>query len=204
MNAFTYRCNSFNFLQSCLRIEKKKTLLMLSYLFFKGERDHADLLDNVSFGKRQFYFFQEVKKIKQDQQNHFHVKPSNVFFFACFFMTSRSVLYCSSQFNSNIKTVTANAALFLSVWVFWCRSVSCVSPGLFAGRALQMEDDLVISFQLLLCTLELFIKRCSSDQLQSLYRKPQQHFIQISSIQIFESPFQQEKEIIIGKQIIMT
>uniref|UniRef100_M4A7D6 Retinoblastoma-associated protein n=1 Tax=Xiphophorus maculatus TaxID=8083 RepID=M4A7D6_XIPMA len=38
------------------------------------------------------------------------------------------------------------------------------------GRALQMEDDLVISFQLLLCTLELFIKRCSSDQLQSLYQ----------------------------------
>ncbi|XP_007563188.1 retinoblastoma-associated protein [Poecilia formosa] len=38
------------------------------------------------------------------------------------------------------------------------------------GRALQMEDDLVISFQLLLCTLELFIKRCSSDQLQPLYQ----------------------------------
>ncbi|MEQ2254661.1 hypothetical protein ILYODFUR_005966, partial [Ilyodon furcidens] len=38
------------------------------------------------------------------------------------------------------------------------------------GRALQMEDDLVISFQLLLCTLELFIKRCSPDQLQPLYQ----------------------------------
>uniref|UniRef100_A0A3Q3ALP1 Retinoblastoma-associated protein n=1 Tax=Kryptolebias marmoratus TaxID=37003 RepID=A0A3Q3ALP1_KRYMA len=44
------------------------------------------------------------------------------------------------------------------------------SPVLFAGRALQMEDDLVISFQLLLCTLELFIKRCSPDLLQPLYR----------------------------------
>ncbi|KAM4546496.1 retinoblastoma-associated protein [Fundulus diaphanus] len=38
------------------------------------------------------------------------------------------------------------------------------------GRALQMEDDLVISFQLLLCTLELIIKRCSPDQLQPLYQ----------------------------------
>lgn len=38
------------------------------------------------------------------------------------------------------------------------------------GRALQMEDDLVISFQLLLCTLELFIKRCSPDLLQPLYK----------------------------------
>ncbi|XP_037544032.1 retinoblastoma-associated protein [Nematolebias whitei] len=37
------------------------------------------------------------------------------------------------------------------------------------GRALQMEDDLVISFQLLLCTLELFIKRCCPDLLQPLY-----------------------------------
>ncbi|CAN9501735.1 unnamed protein product [Ophioblennius macclurei] len=38
------------------------------------------------------------------------------------------------------------------------------------GRALQMEDDLVISFQLMLCTLELFIKRCSPDLLQPLYK----------------------------------
>ncbi|KAM9332376.1 retinoblastoma-associated protein [Pholidichthys leucotaenia] len=38
------------------------------------------------------------------------------------------------------------------------------------GRALQMEDDLVISFQLLLCTLELFIKRCSPDLLQPFYK----------------------------------
>uniref|UniRef100_A0A3Q0SAZ1 Retinoblastoma 1 n=1 Tax=Amphilophus citrinellus TaxID=61819 RepID=A0A3Q0SAZ1_AMPCI len=38
------------------------------------------------------------------------------------------------------------------------------------GRALQMEDDLVISFQLLLCTLELIIKHCSPDLLQPLYK----------------------------------
>uniref|UniRef100_A0A8C4ITQ7 Retinoblastoma-associated protein n=1 Tax=Dicentrarchus labrax TaxID=13489 RepID=A0A8C4ITQ7_DICLA len=41
---------------------------------------------------------------------------------------------------------------------------------LSAGRALQMEDDLVISFQLLLCTLELCIKRCPPDLLQPLYK----------------------------------
>uniref|UniRef100_A0A674NS31 Retinoblastoma 1 n=1 Tax=Takifugu rubripes TaxID=31033 RepID=A0A674NS31_TAKRU len=39
-----------------------------------------------------------------------------------------------------------------------------------AGRALQMEDDLVISFQLLLCTLEFCIKRCPPDLLQPLYK----------------------------------
>uniref|UniRef100_A0A674NAD1 Retinoblastoma-associated protein n=1 Tax=Takifugu rubripes TaxID=31033 RepID=A0A674NAD1_TAKRU len=38
------------------------------------------------------------------------------------------------------------------------------------GRALQMEDDLVISFQLLLCTLEFCIKRCPPDLLQPLYK----------------------------------
>uniref|UniRef100_A0A8D0AWY1 Retinoblastoma 1 n=1 Tax=Sander lucioperca TaxID=283035 RepID=A0A8D0AWY1_SANLU len=37
-------------------------------------------------------------------------------------------------------------------------------------KALQMEDDLVISFQLLLCTLESFIKRCPPDLLQPLYK----------------------------------
>ncbi|KAI4814450.1 hypothetical protein KUCAC02_003646 [Chaenocephalus aceratus] len=48
---------------------------------------------------------------------------------------------------------------------------SCWTMFLLAkGRALQMEDDLVISFQLLLCTLELFIKRCPSDLLQPLYK----------------------------------
>lgn len=61
---------------------------------------------------------------------------------------------------------------------------------MFAGRALQMEDDLVISFQLLLCTLELFIKRCSADQLQPLYRKIHQHLSQtLSLFHTFWSPY---------------
>ncbi|KAF1378719.1 hypothetical protein PFLUV_G00193440 [Perca fluviatilis] len=48
---------------------------------------------------------------------------------------------------------------------------SCWTMFLLAkGRALQMEDDLVISFQLLLCTLESFIKRCPPDLLQPLYK----------------------------------
>ncbi|KAK2828493.1 hypothetical protein Q5P01_019527 [Channa striata] len=47
---------------------------------------------------------------------------------------------------------------------------SCWTMFLLAkGRTLQMEDDLVISFQLLLCTLELFIKRCPSELLQQPY-----------------------------------
>ncbi|XP_074528794.1 retinoblastoma-associated protein [Halichoeres trimaculatus] len=48
---------------------------------------------------------------------------------------------------------------------------SCWTMFLLAkGRALQMEDDLVISFQLLLCTLELCIKRCPPNILQPLYK----------------------------------
>ncbi|XP_034539381.1 retinoblastoma-associated protein [Notolabrus celidotus] len=48
---------------------------------------------------------------------------------------------------------------------------SCWTMFLLAkGRALQMEDDLVISFQLLLCTLELCIKRCPPELLQPLYK----------------------------------
>uniref|UniRef100_A0A6Q2ZHF9 Retinoblastoma 1 n=1 Tax=Esox lucius TaxID=8010 RepID=A0A6Q2ZHF9_ESOLU len=40
-----------------------------------------------------------------------------------------------------------------------------------AGRALQMEDDLVISFHLMVCVLEFFIRRCPPNMLQPLYRK---------------------------------
>uniref|UniRef100_A0A3Q3K1V2 Retinoblastoma 1 n=1 Tax=Monopterus albus TaxID=43700 RepID=A0A3Q3K1V2_MONAL len=50
---------------------------------------------------------------------------------------------------------------------------SCWTMFLLAkGRTLQMEDDLVISFQLLLCALEFFIKRCPSEILQPPYSKP--------------------------------
>uniref|UniRef100_A0AAY5ETJ1 Retinoblastoma-associated protein n=1 Tax=Electrophorus electricus TaxID=8005 RepID=A0AAY5ETJ1_ELEEL len=38
------------------------------------------------------------------------------------------------------------------------------------GSILQMEDDLVIAFQLLLCVLEYCTKRCPSDFLQPLYK----------------------------------
>ncbi|KAM9451466.1 retinoblastoma-associated protein [Clarias gariepinus] len=38
------------------------------------------------------------------------------------------------------------------------------------GSALQMEDDLVIAFQLLLCVLEFYIKRCPPSLLQPLYK----------------------------------
>uniref|UniRef100_A0A673BWL1 Retinoblastoma 1 n=1 Tax=Sphaeramia orbicularis TaxID=375764 RepID=A0A673BWL1_9TELE len=55
---------------------------------------------------------------------------------------------------------------------------SCWTMFLLAkGNALQMEDDLVISFQLLLCAVEFFIKRCPPDLLQPLYSKPQSHHL---------------------------
>lgn len=67
----------------------------------------------------------------------------------------------------------------------WDQNVSftlCVVPHLFpsllcAGRALQMEDDLVISFQLLLCVLEFFIKRCPANLLQTPFSKPLSHHL---------------------------
>uniref|UniRef100_A0A8D3DY52 Retinoblastoma-associated protein n=1 Tax=Scophthalmus maximus TaxID=52904 RepID=A0A8D3DY52_SCOMX len=43
--------------------------------------------------------------------------------------------------------------------------------GKIVTEVLQMEDDLVISFQLLLCMLELFIKRCPPDLLQPPYTR---------------------------------
>ncbi|XP_055798524.1 retinoblastoma-associated protein [Salvelinus fontinalis] len=48
---------------------------------------------------------------------------------------------------------------------------SCWTMFLLAkGRALQMEDDLVISFHLMVCVLEFFIRRCPSSLLQPLYQ----------------------------------
>ncbi|XP_030010528.1 retinoblastoma-associated protein isoform X3 [Sphaeramia orbicularis] len=55
---------------------------------------------------------------------------------------------------------------------------SCWTMFLLAkGNALQMEDDLVISFQLLLCAVEFFIKRCPPDLLQPLYSFPSESAI---------------------------
>ncbi|XP_076130915.1 retinoblastoma-associated protein isoform X1 [Alosa pseudoharengus] len=50
--------------------------------------------------------------------------------------------------------------LFSSIWTMFI---------LAKGRFLQMEDDLVISFQLLICVLEFFIKRSSPSLIKPLY-----------------------------------
>lgn len=42
---------------------------------------------------------------------------------------------------------------------------------MFAGKVLQMEDDLVISFQLLLCVLDYFIKLSPPAMLKEPYSK---------------------------------
>uniref|UniRef100_A0A4W5NBX6 Retinoblastoma-associated protein n=1 Tax=Hucho hucho TaxID=62062 RepID=A0A4W5NBX6_9TELE len=48
---------------------------------------------------------------------------------------------------------------------------SCWTMFLLAkGRALQMEDDLVISFHLMVCVLEFFIRRCLPSLLHPLYQ----------------------------------
>lgn len=42
---------------------------------------------------------------------------------------------------------------------------------MFAGKVLQVEDDLVISFQLLLCVLDYFIKLSPPAMLKEPYSK---------------------------------
>uniref|UniRef100_A0A668AIT7 Retinoblastoma 1 n=1 Tax=Myripristis murdjan TaxID=586833 RepID=A0A668AIT7_9TELE len=79
-------------------------------------------------------------------------------FLSLFIMIHNTILY------HPIPSLT----FFIAVGLCCCCS-RAVSP-LSAGRALQMEDDLVISFQLLLCVLEFFIKRCPADLLQPLYQ----------------------------------
>lgn len=44
-------------------------------------------------------------------------------------------------------------------------------PSLFSGQVLQMEDDLVISFQLMLCVLDYFIKLSPPALLKEPYSK---------------------------------
>uniref|UniRef100_A0A665WQ59 Retinoblastoma 1 n=1 Tax=Echeneis naucrates TaxID=173247 RepID=A0A665WQ59_ECHNA len=85
-------------------------------------------------------------------------------------LPSFSILSCRAHMDWKVFLLTITALLSLifsrcNVMVLLI-TVSLLST----GRVLQMEDDLVISFQLLLCTLELFIKRCPPDLLQPLYK----------------------------------
>uniref|UniRef100_A0A3Q3M1G8 Retinoblastoma 1 n=1 Tax=Mastacembelus armatus TaxID=205130 RepID=A0A3Q3M1G8_9TELE len=74
----------------------------------------------------------------------------------------------STKVNSALTRVEKKYDVTLALYQ---RFEKWVNTWFSTGRTLQMEDDLVISFQLLLCTLELFIKRCPSELLQPLYSK---------------------------------
>lgn len=50
-------------------------------------------------------------------------------------------------------------------------------PFLFSGEVLQMEDDLVISFQLMLCVLDYFIKLSPPALLKEPYSKYFKYFV---------------------------
>ena len=50
----------------------------------------------------------------------------------------------------------------------WISTLKC-GPFLFSGQVLQMEDDLVISFQLMLCVLDYFIKLSPAALLKEPY-----------------------------------
>uniref|UniRef100_A0A674BH36 Retinoblastoma 1 n=1 Tax=Salmo trutta TaxID=8032 RepID=A0A674BH36_SALTR len=63
---------------------------------------------------------------------------------------------------------------------------SCWTMFLLAkGRALQMEDDLVISFHLMVCVLEFFIRRCPPSLLQPHYRKTDSFPSTTASLSLF-------------------
>ena len=62
-----------------------------------------------------------------------------------------------------IPTISPN--LKTSISIFKCE------PFLFSGEVLQMEDDLVISFQLMLCVLDYFIKLSPPALLKEPYSK---------------------------------
>ncbi|KAG8586010.1 hypothetical protein GDO81_005208 [Engystomops pustulosus] len=64
--------------------------------------------------------------------------------------------------SNNWTTAESNTSYILkSCWLTFI---------LAKGKVLQMDDDLVISFQLLLCVLEYFIKRSPSDVLKEPYK----------------------------------
>lgn len=57
----------------------------------------------------------------------------------------------------------------------WDKACLNILPGiiciLISGKLLQMEDDLVLSFQLLLCVLEYFIKILPAELIKEPYSK---------------------------------
>ncbi|KAK7925573.1 hypothetical protein WMY93_007883 [Mugilogobius chulae] len=101
---------------------------------------------------------------------------------ACLFVAVTDLEATSFTLTQLLKAVNMNKKIFAVQSELWCDSrdkmlnnreiaQSCWTLFLLAkGKALQMEDDLVISFQLLLCAMEFFIKRCSTDLVQPLYK----------------------------------
>ncbi|XP_040281393.1 retinoblastoma-associated protein isoform X2 [Bufo bufo] len=65
------------------------------------------------------------------------------------------------QTNNQTTADSNNLYIMKSCWITFI---------LAKGKVLQMDDDLVISFQLLLCVLEFFIKRSPSDVLKEPYK----------------------------------
>uniref|UniRef100_A0A6Q2Y5X4 Retinoblastoma 1 n=1 Tax=Esox lucius TaxID=8010 RepID=A0A6Q2Y5X4_ESOLU len=82
-----------------------------------------------------------------------------------------------TQFLALLKKMDVNLDTIIGLYFIYQRTGQCwgAAPDVCclrsAGRALQMEDDLVISFHLMVCVLEFFIRRCPPNMLQPLYRK---------------------------------
>uniref|UniRef100_A0A6Q2YLI7 Retinoblastoma-associated protein n=1 Tax=Esox lucius TaxID=8010 RepID=A0A6Q2YLI7_ESOLU len=81
-----------------------------------------------------------------------------------------------TQFLALLKKMDVNLDTIIGLYFIYQRAKCILRSSwtmflLAKGRALQMEDDLVISFHLMVCVLEFFIRRCPPNMLQPLYRK---------------------------------
>lgn len=71
----------------------------------------------------------------------------------------------------SILTIFPDVKIIISNFTLKCELF------LFSGEVLQMEDDLVISFQLMLCVLDYFIKLSPPALLREPYSKYFKYFV---------------------------
>lgn len=73
--------------------------------------------------------------------------------------------------DTSILTIFPDVKISISNFILKCESF------LYSGEVLQMEDDLVIPFQLMLCVLDYFIKLSPPALLKEPYSKYFKYFV---------------------------
>uniref|UniRef100_A0A7N8XX82 Retinoblastoma 1 n=1 Tax=Mastacembelus armatus TaxID=205130 RepID=A0A7N8XX82_9TELE len=181
LSSSRHRDKDAEFVTLCKSLHVTDSVCDRAWTLWKGVQESMDEVP-VCVYKYLFYLF--ILSLRQFQPLFCSVKQ----FLALVRKLDVNLDTISTKVNSALTRVEKKYDVTLALyqrfekWVNTCVSFSreretmrsCWTMFLLAkGRTLQMEDDLVISFQLLLCTLELFIKRCPSELLQPLYSKVQ-------------------------------